>query len=492
MSSSETEFREDAPASGFAPLAARPARTRAAPAGHTDAVPSLLATPAALHAAQAPLASAEALALFGHYSDADGHTQGAPSAAGAGAWQGLNQTFRRGCSAVSGATAAASGYVHRAASGLDRGVDWTESQLQRPARWLAEQTRGVPVLGSLAAGGAAVGKGVTELVGGAVKGAGGALAGAADVVLHPVDSVIGLGTLVSHIPGNPLWGIRQLAQREERGGDALAALRDDREYLSNVWAHVAAPYKKAIHDGKPLEAAGRAAVDVGGLLLGTGELRAMSKTAELSELRTLSKAGEATKGAAISEAAALSEAEAISSLGYHPLPGERSMTRAQWKKAHHDARTQASVRELDGGVPGAHGHADHGFQTTLEQQAVRVQTGVTPSGRDSIVGRATRYETPELELEASGRARRMLDVENPPTMMAKGAGGVLAPYNVGYKVERSGGHFGRGVELLPDSNGQPLPGRPVRRVESCARANVVFKFNPATGKWGQYTSFPVP
>lgn len=485
MSSSETEFREDAPASGFAPLVARPERTRAALAGHAGAVPSLLATPAALHAAQVPLSSAEALALFSHYSDADGHAQGTPSAAGAGAWQGLKQTFLRGCSAVSGATAAASGYVHRAASGLDRGVDWTEAQLQRPTRWLAEQTRDVPVLGSLTAGGAMVGKGVTELVGGAVKGAGGALAGAADVVLHPVDSVVGLGTLVSHVPGNPLWGLRQLAQREERGGDALAALREDGEYLSNVWAHVAAPYKKAIHDGKPLEAAGRAAVDVGGLLLGTGELRAMSKTAEISELRTLSRAGEATKGAAISEAAALSEAEELSSLGHHPLPGERSMTRAQWKKAHHDARTQASVSELDGGVPGAHGHADHGFQTTLEQQTVRVQTGVTPSGRDSIVGRATRYETPELELEASGRARRILSETTPPTMTPKGASGALSPSQVSYVVAHPKGQFGQGVELL----GQ---GQQVQSVGPCSKARVVFRFNPTTGKWGQYTSYPVP
>jgi hypothetical protein len=182
----------------------------------------------------------------------------------------------------------------------------------------------------------------------------------------------------------------------------------------------------------------------------------------------------------------------LSGLGYKPQPGERSMTREQWKKQHHDQRTQKSIAALDPSVPNAHGHADHGFQTTIEQQTERVQTGRTPSGRNSRPRRATKYDTPELELEAHGRARRLLADASPPTMKTDPRTGNQIPNRVSYEVTRPKGAFGGGVETVNDAHGNPLPGRPVQDAGPYRSAIVVFEFNPATGQWGQYTSYPIP
>jgi len=168
------------------------------------------------------------------------------------------------------------------------------------------------------------------------------------------------------------------------------------------------------------------------------------------------------------------------------------MTREQWKKQHHDQRTQKSIAALDPSVPNAHGHADHGFQTTIEQQTERVQTGRTPSGRNSRPRRATKYDTPELELEAHGRARRLLADASPPTMKTDPRTGNQIPNRVSYEVTRPKGAFGGGVETVNDAHGNPLPGRPVQDAGPYRSAIVVFEFNPATGQWGQYTSYPIP
>ena len=63
------------------------------------------------------------------------------------------------------------------------------------------------------------------------------------------------------------------------------------------------------------------------------------------------------------------------------------------------------VRALRG-----HGDARHGTQTTIEQQTTRVLTEQAPDGRKARTSRATRFDSPEAQLDAvtgrwSGRVR---------------------------------------------------------------------------------------
>src|SRR5207253_2386558 len=114
-------------------------------------------------------------------------------------------------------------------------------------------------------------------------------------------------------------------------------------------------------------------------------------------------------------------------------PGERSMTKAEWKAQESRRRAQESLQELrdrgelDGRLenpsPGAstqgHSHDWHGNQTTAAQQQERVLTGRTPTGvtplkpngQPKIPGTASRYGSPEAELEAYMRAKRELDAQ---------------------------------------------------------------------------------
>lgn len=204
--------------------------------------------------------------------------------------------------------------MHQAEQGFDRGVDGVERALQRPNEWLNAQTYNTPVVGHLAAGGAYLGRQVAQLLGGVAKGAGSAAFGLANVLVHPADTLLGLGRLGAHLPGSPFWAahksyrlLRDFYSSAAQGRvpqlapELLTLLHEDAACWQGVGAHLLAPYRAAVQSGKPLEAVGRGAFDLGGLVLGAWEAKA-AEASELSKVANLSKAKAA--GTPLAETAA--------------------------------------------------------------------------------------------------------------------------------------------------------------------------------------------
>ncbi len=107
----------------------------------------------------------------------------------------------------------------------------------------------------------------------------------------------------------------------------------------------------------------------------------------------------------------------LSGRGLRPEPGSRTTTREQWRAEQSRLRaertTASADQPLENPHPNAsshgHGHARHGWQTTDEQQRLRVERGVAPDGEQARVGRASRFRSPEAEAEALGRGRAELE-----------------------------------------------------------------------------------
>jgi hypothetical protein len=105
--------------------------------------------------------------------------------------------------------------------------------------------------------------------------------------------------------------------------------------------------------------------------------------------------------------------------GYRPAEGERSMTREEWQAQQSRQRAEASVANVDQPLenpnPNAaqegHGHGRHGHQTTDEQHATRVSTGMAPDGVEAKAPRASGFRSPEAEAEALGRAGAQLEAD---------------------------------------------------------------------------------
>lgn len=179
--------------------------------------------------------------------------------------------------------------VHEASTAVDSGIDWLEGQAKQPGHWLAEQAAGIPVLEQVAQAGASVADGAVDFHGGVFKGANTLLGGLVGAVANPVDTAAGLATMAEHMPGfgaplKSLHGAWDLAfgdesaqQVYERTNDPLA----DAKYWGGVGSALWAPYAKSIEDGKPMEALGRGAFDIGSMLIGAGEAEAAGKAGAL-------------------------------------------------------------------------------------------------------------------------------------------------------------------------------------------------------------------
>lgn len=233
-------------------------------------------------------------------------------------WRGIQSTATGAYNKVSGWTDAAGGYLHRAEQTYDHGVDAAESQLQRPSQWIAEQAHGISGVEGAAEGYASLSKHVTHLLGGIFKGTGSALFGLGNAAVHPLDTLRGLVTMGSHLPGSPFWALRQGYKQATghydvaaHGADPGAALNpayafnEDADYWKGVGSHLIAPYRASVNQGKPMEAMGRGVFDIGSLVFGAGEAKAAAEAGELSKAAEVSKAatvGDVTKAAEVSKA----------------------------------------------------------------------------------------------------------------------------------------------------------------------------------------------
>lgn len=180
----------------------------------------------------------------------------------------------------------------------------------------------VPVLGGAATAMAPVTKFAWETLGGVAKGAGDLVGGVASMIARPLDTLLGVGTLLEHVPGSPLKPLHDLYDvattdrtlKETFLRDPLEVASEDLSADLAFWEQIGGalsePYERSLEQGKVGEALGRGLFDLGGLLCGAGEIRALLKGGErvnvLEKLDVLNKVDDSVKVAGkVDEAAEL-------------------------------------------------------------------------------------------------------------------------------------------------------------------------------------------
>ncbi|MGL4421157.1 MAG: hypothetical protein ACRCZF_10865 [Gemmataceae bacterium] len=186
--------------------------------------------------------------------------------------------------------------------------------------------------------------------------------------------------------------------------------------------------------------------------------------------------------------------------GQRPKPGQRSTTREQWREQQSRQRAEQSLRRQQT-QPDAHMHNRHGSQTTPQQHQTRVQTGQRPDGgydtRNGQVrpqSQSSRFDSPQKEAEALGRAQRQAEGRlqrgeiQPMTRNLRT--GQMEPTVVKETVPTNSGRYGEGSRVQRGPNNQPLPGRPTEPTGPLNNAEVTMRYNPTTGKFEPITGYP--
>lgn len=151
---------------------------------------------------------------------------------------------------------------------------------------LVDPVADVPGLGDWTKFGAENAETGAQFVGGAAKGFGDLVGGVANMARHPVDSTKELLGLAEYLPGTHLRTAHKafdVATGHETLAEALLApdLSEDLMSLGQAGQGLAQPFLDALALGKPAEAAGRAAFDIGSVFMGAGELRLGSRLSRL-------------------------------------------------------------------------------------------------------------------------------------------------------------------------------------------------------------------
>ncbi len=180
----------------------------------------------------------------------------------------------------------------RTSSWWDEAVDTTVSGVGGLVDGGVHALSDVPLLSAAAATMAPVTKFAWETLGGFAKGGGDLVGGLVHMGLHPIDTMMGIGTMLEHIPFSPLKTLHHvydIAAGNKTFEDvywknpldyAYDELSEDGAFWGQVLGGIAAPYKESMAEGKHGEALGRGIFDVGSLLMGVGEARALGKGAE--------------------------------------------------------------------------------------------------------------------------------------------------------------------------------------------------------------------
>jgi hypothetical protein len=178
--------------------------------------------------------------------------------------------------------------------------------------------------------------------------------------------------------------------------------------------------------------------------------------------------------------------------GDYPAPGERTTTLEEWNEQYGDQRAAERVQQLDG-----HGYERHGSHVTTQQHTDRVQHGTLPNGQQfhpdgtpiRPASQSSSFYNDRLHLEADGRAREQF---GHPSTFAVDSSGEVEPLPRRDDVIVSGpsSGYGEGVEVQRDSNGNPLPGRPVQSTGVQPNARVGFNYDSERGEWVTATHHP--
>jgi hypothetical protein len=151
-----------------------------------------------------------------------------------------------------------------------------------------------------------------------------------------------------------------------------------------------------------------------------------------------------------------------------------------------------------------HGHAEHGWETTLAQQEQRIRTGALPSGATGKPpAQASWFRSPEAEAEALTLGRRKLEADvsagAAPKYTVNPATGVPEPTRHPVQVASSDPVNGFGQRVYRQMSGgkpvkDPLTGQyvPVLDPNPQLHARIVWEYVPSIDNWRPVTYFPEP
>lgn len=195
---------------------------------------------------------------------------------------------------VSDVGSAISGGVQWAEDGITSGVHSAEDWVNQGSHALASTVSDVPVLGTLAEGAADYVSTNAEVLGGVVGGATSLVGGVVNAVAHPLDTVSGLEALAEHVPFtgdllrvghnaiNVVEGRESIGDAMDHSFNPMTIASDDATFWGAMGSAIIDPYRMSIDEGRYGEVAGRAAFDIGSLLLGAGEANAAVKGTEVA------------------------------------------------------------------------------------------------------------------------------------------------------------------------------------------------------------------
>lgn len=191
----------------------------------------------------------------------------------------------------------------------------------------------------------------------------------------------------------------------------------------------------------------------------------------------------------------------------HDYKKDSGRQRAEQRVAGADQPLEPGANAHPKAAQHGHGHADHGHQTTMDQQKQRVVTGQTASGRTHYPdntplpprSKSSRFLSPQHEAEALGRARRELQQKldakdplwwpptNPDGSPKRPEGGIVVTTN------RPEGFGDRAVKV---PNVQPRQAA-ADTTTVLRRAQVVYEYVQSLGDgskeahWRPVTYFPI-
>lgn len=166
---------------------------------------------------------------------------------------------------------------------------------------------------------------------------------------------------------------------------------------------------------------------------------------------------------------------------YWGVEGVVNPKRTKKTEAHYQGIAQKLDEDTGGGTHG-HGYSDHGAQTTASEQETRLNTGLTPGGRQPLKkdgtprnppSKASKFTQHESQVKASEIAKSILKTKN------KDANGNYLP-NVSVNFR----FFNAGVSYSLDSSGNAVETK-VNNVQAFFKLT-----DPATGTYGLITIYP--
>ena len=218
-----------------------------------------------------------------------------------------------------------SGYIHTGEQSILDSVRADEDKVRRESHAQAALSKDVPVLGALAEASADIDTFGAQVKGGVISGATTMGAGLLNSILHPIDTVMGVESMIEHTssaPGQMLrlaHGAVDAARGEGTWSDAFDRasnpVREQKEndaYWKQVGNGLLAPYKESYEQGRYGEILGRGAFDIGSLFLGTGEAKGAAVAGDVADVARAAEIGDVARtGEVASDVKRMGETRAL-------------------------------------------------------------------------------------------------------------------------------------------------------------------------------------